>query len=381
MEVFNKMAKSISAFEGSNEVRHLNKSSVNVASGSKETSVDATKTFARTVPFSANDIGYVTVDPSLMTAEKGGVTYDITKSLENRSTNLNGDPTFFADANRGSTNSAVDVIPVVTAQHNGLMSPTMLDRLNNLALVRNAAKDCDNGFFLNLSTHAGMWINGTRGEYAHFRFPVSPGDNAYNAWIAAKGDGCWHSIGNLGGNFYVTLGLDSETGNNVANNIQMSSTALSTMHTFTASRVYNAVWNDYAEFFERGSKTEPGDIVMLDINTDKEQYVLAERGHGPMVGVHSDTYAQLIGGEKVPEGDNTDHAVYNMPRFIPVGLAGRVNVKVTGEVRKGQRICLSEIPGVGRAVVNGFDDNYLVGIALENHTGSEIDRIKMLIKL
>lgn len=77
------MAKSISAFEGSNEVRHLNKSSVNVASGSKETSVDATKTFARTVPFSANDIGYVTVDPSLMTAEKSGVTYDITKSLEN----------------------------------------------------------------------------------------------------------------------------------------------------------------------------------------------------------------------------------------------------------------------------------------------------------
>ena len=375
------MARSISSFEGSNEVRHLNKSSINVAAGSSETAVDATRAFARTVPFTFEDVGYVTVDPSLMTSEKSGVTYNISESLDQRSTNLDGDPTFFAETPKAGGGSAVDVIPVVTAQANGLMNPTMLNRLNDLALIRNAAQDCDNGFFLNLSTHAGMWINGTRGEYAHFRFPVSPGDNAYNAWIAAKGDGCWHSIGNLGGNFYVTLGLDSETGNNVANRIQMSSTALSTMGTFTASRVYNAVWNDYAELFERGSKTEPGDIVMLDINTDKEQYVIAERGHGPVIGVHSDTYAQLIGGEKVPSDQNVDHAVYNMPRYIPIGLAGRVNVKVTGNIRKGQRLCLSEVPGVARAVENGFDDSYIVGIALENHDGNNVDRIKMFIKL
>lgn len=374
------MAKSISAFEGSNEVRHLNKSSVNVASGSKETSVDATKTFARTVPFSAGDIGYVTVDPSLMTAEKSGVTYNITKSLENRSTNLDGDPTFFAGTSRGSTNSAVDVIPVVTSSHNGLMNPTMLDRLNNLALIRNGAKDITSNFRLNMANHGTSWINGTKNAVAPFVYKTNVGDS-WNPWIAAKNKSSWCAIGNLGDSFYVTIFNDSTTENSSTNQFQVSPTTVYCKSTLTASKVYNAVWNDYAELFERGSKTEPGDIVMLDINSDKEQYVLAERGHGPVVGVHSDTYAQLIGGEKVPEGDNTDHAVYNMPRFIPVGLAGRVNVKVTGDVRKGQRICLSEIPGVGRAVLNGFDDNYLVGIALENHTGDEIDRIKMFIKL
>ena len=375
------VAKCNGAFEGSNEVRHINKSSVNVASGSSETKVEARRSFARTKAFSAEDIGFVTVDPAMMTSDKSGVTYDITQSLENRSTNLDGDPTFFNGTNRGSTNSAVDVIPVVTAQNNGLMSPTMLDRLNNLALVRNGAKDCDNGFRLNLSTYSGRWIDATRGGYAHFRFPVSPGVNSYNAWIAAKGDGCWHSIGNLGGNFYVTLGLDSETGNNVANNIQMSSTALSTMGTFTASKVYNAVWNDYAELFERGSKSEAGDIIMLDIDSNKEQYCIARRNAGPVVGVHSDTYAQLIGGEKVPDDQNTDHAVYNIPRYIPIGLAGRVNVKVMGDIKKGQKICLSDIPGVGRAAIGGYDDDYIVGVACEEHTGNEIDRIKMFIKM
>ena len=354
------MAKSISAFEGSNEVRHLNKSSVNVASGSKETSVDATKTFARTVPFSANDIGYVTVDPSLMTAEKSGVTYDITKSLENRSTNLDGDPTFFADTPKGGTNSAVDVIPVVNGSNNGLMSPTMLNNLN--AVVGKIDNKLDKtrdsrGLIGFTNANIGMHIGAS---------------NECNFKMIS------------GGELYFNYSTDSDakpiTGIRICDGNSHSTGSL-TCGQVNASKVFNAVWNDYAELFERGEWTEPGDIVMLDIDSDKEQYCIAKRNSGPVIGVHSDTYAQLIGGEKVPEGQDIDHYVYNAPRFIPVGLAGRVNVKVTGEVRKGQRICLSEIPGVGRAVLNGFDDNYLVGIALENHTGNEIDRIKMLIKL
>lgn len=373
------MAKSISAFEGSNEVRHLNKSSVNVASGSSETSIDATKAFARTVPFSAADIGFVTVDPSLMTTEKNGVTYNITKNLENRSTNLDGDPTFFAGTDRGSSNSAVDVIPVVNTSNNGLMSPSMLNILNNRCLYNDADRNCDANFFLSVAPRSMRWNQFI--DRGVMRFKTYSG---WNPWVTAKNVNNSACIGNYSDALYLCVMDNSNynsSNNSVNNHITLNNTSASTIGTWSASRVYNAVWNDYAELFERGSKTEAGDIVMLDINSDKEQYILAERGHGPVVGVHSDTYAQLIGGEKVPDGDNTDHAVYNMPRFIPVGLAGRVNVKVTGEVRKGQRICLSEIPGVGRAVVNGFDDNYLVGIALENHTGDEIDRIKMFIKL
>ena len=41
----------------------------------------------------------------------------------------------------------------------------------------------------------------------------------------------------------------------------------------TGNRVFNAVWNDYAELFPRGEETSPGDIIVLDMNSDKEQYV------------------------------------------------------------------------------------------------------------
>lgn len=374
------MVKSTSAFEGSNNVRRLNKSSVNVAASSSAATVDATKTFARTVPFTAEDIGFVTVDPSLMTAEKSGVTFDITDSLDQRSTNLNGDPTFFADTPKGGTNSAVDVIPVVNGSNNGLMSPTMLNRLNDLALVRNGAKTLTADFRLTMANHLSSWIDGTKSSRAPFVFPSSPAQS-WNPWMAAKNVSSWCSIGNLGDAFYIDIFADSQTENSSTNQFSLGLSGASTRLAFSASKVYNAIWNDYAELFERGSKTEPGDIVMLDIDSDKEQYCIAKRNSGPVIGVHSDTYAHLIGGEKVPDGQDTDHYAYNAPKFIPIGLAGRVNVKVTGNVKKGQRLCLSETPGVARSAINGFDDSYMVGIALEDHVGNDIDRIKMFIKL
>ena len=373
------MAKSISAFEGSNNVRRLNKSSVNVAASSSAATVDATKTFARTVPFTAEDIGFVTVDPSLMTAEKSGVAFDITDSLDQRSTNLNGDPTFFADTPKGGTNSAVDVIPVVNGSNNGLMSPTMLDRLNNLALVRNGAKDCTTAFSLRVNPTSTSHIS-TRDFNTGIKC-MNNHDGGHYPWLYQPTQDGGYYIGGYGTRMYIGYMLTSRTDNGVDNWLTFSATQLATSGTFTAGKVYNAVWNDYAELFERGSKTEPGDIVMLDIDSDKEQYCIAKRNSGPVIGVHSDTYAQLIGGEKVPDGQDTDHYVYNAPRFIPIGLAGRVKVKVTGNVKKGQRLCLSETPGVARSAINGFDDSYMVGIALEDHVGNGIDRIKMFIKL
>lgn len=42
--------------------------------------------------------------------------------------------------------------------------------------------------------------------------------------------------------------------------------------TLTAAKVYNAVYNDYAEFFPRGEDTQRGDIIALDETSGKEQY-------------------------------------------------------------------------------------------------------------
>jgi hypothetical protein len=39
--------------------------------------------------------------------------------------------------------------------------------------------------------------------------------------------------------------------------------------TLTATKVYNAVYNDYAEFFPRGGDTQRGDIIALDETTNK----------------------------------------------------------------------------------------------------------------
>lgn len=138
-----------------------------------------------------------------------------------------------------------------------------------------------------------------------------------------------------------------------------------------ANRVYNAVWNDYAEFFERGEKTEPGDLISLDCSSDKEQYIKASLENPVLVGVHSDSFAHLIGGKETSFEEN-------LKEFIPVGLAGRVKCKVIGKVLKGQYIGLSNLPGIGATV--DYLNPYIVGIALEDKLTEGLGIVKILIK-
>lgn len=145
-----------------------------------------------------------------------------------------------------------------------------------------------------------------------------------------------------------------------------------------ASKVYNAVWNDYAEFFERGEDTEPGDIISLDYSSNEEKYIKASKENNCVVGVHSDSFAHLIGGENPPA--NEDYFEYNIKKFIPVGLAGRVKCKVVGPVKKGDIIVLSDIKGVGISEINGFDNYSKIGYALEDKKNQEIGLVKILIK-
>lgn len=147
----------------------------------------------------------------------------------------------------------------------------------------------------------------------------------------------------------------------------------------SAKKVYNAVWNDYAEFYERGECTEPGDIIGLNPNSDKEEYIKATNP-SMCVGVHSDEYGHLIGGEKAPEGK--DFVEYNMDKFIPVGLVGRVKTKIVGPISIGDKIVLSDIPGVGRKFIKGIDDSEnIIGMAVENKTDESISRIRAHLRM
>ena len=151
----------------------------------------------------------------------------------------------------------------------------------------------------------------------------------------------------------------------------------------SATRVFNAVWNDYAEFFKRGEETEVGDIIALDENSDEERYVKATHESKVIVGVHSDTFAHLIGGENPPEGE--EFYEHNIKKFIPVGLAGRVKVKVIGPVKKGDHIIASDISGVGASMQQHVDKygfwagETCIGRALEDKNTEDIGLIKILI--
>lgn len=161
--------------------------------------------------------------------------------------------------------------------------------------------------------------------------------------------------------------------------IEHSAGALLCEGTFAASQIFNAVWNDYAEFYERGEYTEPGDIIGLNPNSDKEEYIKATNP-SMCVGVHSDEYGHLIGGEQAPEGK--DFVEYNMDKFIPVGLVGRVKTKIVGPISIGDKIVLSDIPGVGRKFIKGIDDSEnIIGMAVENKTDESISRIRAHLRM
>ena len=67
--------------------------------------------------------------------------------------------------------------------------------------------------------------------------------------------------------------------------------------------MYNAVFKLLCRVFERGEETEPGDIISLDLNSDKEIYVKASIENNFVVGVHSNSFAHLIGGEIPPRNE------------------------------------------------------------------------------
>lgn len=160
--------------------------------------------------------------------------------------------------------------------------------------------------------------------------------------------------------------------------INIASGNITSSGTFTASKVYNAVWNDYAEFFPRGEETELGDFIALDLDSDEERYVKASHKTSKAVGLHSETFGHMIGGDNPPNGE--DFIFYNLPKFIPVGLVGRCYAKIIGTIDKGDLIIISDVPGVGKRF-DRINDNPLdvIGMACESSSEEEIKLVKIKV--
>jgi hypothetical protein len=146
----------------------------------------------------------------------------------------------------------------------------------------------------------------------------------------------------------------------------------------TAQKCVNAIYNDYAEFFERGEETSAGDIIALDLTSEDEKYVKATNESSIVVGVQSDEFAYVIGG--MTPLDDRDIVSFNMENYIPVALMGRVHVKVAGEVHKGGKIIPSDLAGVGKIAKPGDDTTNYVGICLEDSKDTEIRRVRMFVR-
>lgn len=148
--------------------------------------------------------------------------------------------------------------------------------------------------------------------------------------------------------------------------------------TIRGSKVYNAVYNDYADFIKKDESEnyEPGDIIAKKPNSDN--YTLATYDNRRLVvGVYSDNYGHILGGE------NLENMEDNKKKYIPLGVAGNVDVKVVGCINEGDLITVSkEYPGVGERVSNLIRSiGCIVGKALESKETEDIDIVKMQIML
>lgn len=136
---------------------------------------------------------------------------------------------------------------------------------------------------------------------------------------------------------------------------------------FYAGRVYNAVWNDLAEYFLSDELPEFGKVYR--IADDQKIEATTKRGMTNVIGVASDTPGFILKSEYEGKG-------------IPVALAGSVKVWVQKEVKFGAEL-VSDKDGFATPA-NWFEKIFkrgaIIGKAIEANMLPEKNRILMLVK-
>jgi len=97
--------------------------------------------------------------------------------------------------------------------------------------------------------------------------------------------------------------------------------------TIVNGRVYNSVYNDLAETYEKDDMNEyahPGDIIELNPETGKYR-VCKNESSKFVVGVQSNTYGYLLGGNRI---NNTQDILDNENEFFTVAISGKVWINV-----------------------------------------------------
>ena len=100
--------------------------------------------------------------------------------------------------------------------------------------------------------------------------------------------------------------------------------------TIVQGRVYNAVYNDFAETYEKNDINEIAQVgELIALNPETGKYQVCEGFENELVvGVQSNTYAFLAGGNRI---NNTQDILDLEQEYFTVGIAGKVWVRVTDD--------------------------------------------------
>ena len=178
-------------------------------------------------------------------------------------------------------------------------------------------------------------------------------------------------------NSNVASFLPTYNGNILSSNIQtpilttgVSSNAgvITGNWTLSSGSRLNATYADWAERFEADDSYSPGTVV--ELGGDKEITAVRHDLSEDVFGVISNTAAYLMNSGA---GNDSTHP--------PVAVSGRVQVKVTGPVRKGQRL-VSAGNGIARAAIVGEASAFnTIGRSLTEKASTTIGTVEAIVMI
>ena len=174
------------------------------------------------------------------------------------------------------------------------------------------------------------------------------------------------------GNANVAAYLPTYTGNLQPALVTTSAIAgggtISGIWTLSSGARLNATYADLAERFEADTTYDPGTVV--ELGGDAEITAVVSELSEDVFGVVSNTAAYLMNA-----GAGTDET------HPPIAVGGRVLVKVTGKVRKGQRL-VSAGNGIARAAKAGEATSFnTIGRALAHKTDDSVGTVEAFVSI
>jgi hypothetical protein len=127
-----------------------------------------------------------------------------------------------------------------------------------------------------------------------------------------------------------------------------------------------AEFADVAEIYVSDAAYEPGTLVSL--GGDKEVTQTTTAGDTNIFGIVSTRPAYLMNAKQKREKN-----------ALPIAVAGRIPVKVTGIVKRGDRLVSSDIPGVARVATQQDPAWSIVGRSLGEFSGEGIGKVEATV--